>query len=116
MKVLFIDDRPSEIIALWQRSGLESTDTLLPVTPFVSLEKALQQIKDFNPDMIVIGYGLGHPELTGADVVNFLRKNAVKALLVGNSAGGLHQFEQSGVKLEKSIDRNPTNLKKLVQQ
>lgn len=115
-KVLFVDDRPSEINRLWQQSGCESNHELLPVEPFETIERTCQIVHTCQPDIVLVGYGLGKPNITGADVVLALRKDGYRGQIVANSGGGPEQFKRDGVQVDASTNRNFTNLRNILEK
>ncbi len=114
MKILFVDDRLNEIIRQWERSGCVSNHELLPLEPFDSIERTCQTVDDLEPNVVIIGYGLGKPEVTGADVIRALREKGYRGYIVANSGGGVEQFTQAGVEIDGSANRNPRDLKTIV--
>ncbi len=113
MKVFFIDDRPQEIFRLWERSGCESAHELLPVLVFQSVEEALEQVDHFQPDIVLVGYGLSQPE-NGADVIRTLQASNFSGFIVANSGGSDSQFSSAGVAVDFSINRRPERLKTIL--
>lgn len=113
-KVLFVDDRLGEIIRQWQLSGCASNHELLPLEPFDSIERTCQIVNTFEPDVVLIGYGLGKPDITGADVIRSLRQEGYNGNIVANSGGGAEQFSQADVEVDGAADRNPHDLKMVV--
>jgi hypothetical protein len=110
-KVLFVDDRLGEVIRQWDLSGCASSHQLLPLEPFDSIERTCQMVEALEPDVVLIGYGLGKPAITGADVVRSLRQAGYSGYIVANSGGGAEQFSRAGVKVDGTANRNPHDLK-----
>jgi hypothetical protein len=115
MKVMFVDDRIVEIVNQWRLSGCESNCELLPLLPFDSVELTGEMVDTFRPSVIVIGYGLGKPDVTGSDVIQFLRKRGYKGFVVANSGGGAEQFSRDGVEVDGVVNRNPHDLKMVME-
>lgn len=113
-KILFVDDRLDEVIRQWQLSGCANNHELLPLEPFGSIERTCQMVDILNPDMVLIGYGLGKPGITGADVVRSLRQRGYGGCIVANSGGGVEQFNRSGVEVDGTANRNHCDLKTVV--
>lgn len=113
-KILFIDDRLNEVIRQWQLSGCASNHELLPLEPFDSIERTCQVVNTLAPNIVLVGYGLGKPDTTGADVVRSLRQGGYSEHIVANSGGGAEQFNRAGVKIEGTANRNPRDLKMVV--
>lgn len=113
-KVLFVDDRLGEVIRQWQISGCESDHELLPLEPFDSIERTCQMVNTFQPDMLLVGYGLGKPTITGADVFRSLRQGGYNGYIIANSGGGIEQFVRAGVEVDGTANRNPRDLKMVV--
>lgn len=111
MKVLFIDDRLDEIIRQWECSDCENDHELLPLEPFDSIERTCQMVQDFKPDVVFVGYGLGKFNITGADVIRAIREQGYTGYIFANSGGGINQFEKDGVRVDGSVNRNPSQLK-----
>ena len=114
MKILFVDDRLGEIMSLWERSGCLNDHELLPLEPFRSTERTCELVTTYQPDVVFVGFGLGVPHITGADVIRALHSQGFKGEIIGNSGGGTAQFEHEGINLNHSINRNPTNLKDIL--
>lgn len=112
MKILFIDDRLNEIVRQWSLSGCDDDHELLPLTSFTSIEQTRQAVATLQPDVIVIGFGLGVPGVTGADVIRALREQGYDRKVIANSGGGVGLFVRAGVTVDASADRNPEALKK----
>ena len=113
-KILFVDDRLNEVIRQWQLSGCASNHELLPLEPFDSIERTCQMVNTFEPNVVLIGYGLGKPDITGADVVCSLRQGGYSGYIVANSGGGAEQFKRAGVEVNGSVNRNSRDLKTVV--
>ena len=111
MKILFLDDRPQEIKRLWANAGCQHHE-LLPVEKFESVESTLTRIELEKPDIIFIGYGLGHLDITGKDVVIAIREKGFQGLIIANSGGTLEQF--AGVEVDGEVKRNPAILCQLI--
>ena len=114
-KILFIDDRLNEVTHQWQYSGCENDHELLPLEPFKSIERTGQLVKLFRPDVIVVGYGLSNPEITGTDVICALRNQGFCGCVIANSGGGSDQFIQTGVRVDANVDRNAVRLKQALE-
>ncbi|MBT3210793.1 MAG: hypothetical protein HN345_02155 [Planctomycetaceae bacterium] len=113
-KVLFIDDRLDEVIRQWQSSGCASNHELLPLEPFDSIERTCQMVNTFEPDVILIGYGLGKPDITGADVIRSLHEGGYSGYIIANSGSGTEQFNRAGVEIDGTANRSPRDLQKVV--
>jgi hypothetical protein len=113
-KILFVDDRLNEVIRQWRLSGCASNHELLPLEPFDSIERTCRMVNTFGPDVVLVGYGLGKPDITGADVVRSLRKGGYTGYIIANSGGGAEQFNRAGVKVDGTANRNPRDLKIIV--
>jgi hypothetical protein len=113
-KVLFVDDRPGEILHQWQLSGCASDHVMLPLEPFDSIERTCQMVNALEPDLVLVGYGLGKPDITGADVVSSLRQGGYLGSIIANSGGGAEQFNRAGVEVDGTANRNPRELKTVV--
>lgn len=109
-KVLFVDDRLGEVIRQWQESGCASNHELLPLEPFDSIERTCQMVETFQPNVVLIGYGLGKSDVTGADVILILRQRGYKGFIVANSGGGAEQFSRDGVEVDDVANRNACGL------
>lgn len=107
-RVLFIDDRIEEVARQWRFSGCEDKHELLPLEPFNSLERTCQMIDALKPDIILVGYGLGKPNITGSDVVKSLRQRGYSGYVVANSGGGVEQFADA---VDGTANRSPHDLK-----
>lgn len=114
VKVLFIDDRIGEVIRQWQLSGCASNHELLPLEPFDSIERTCQMVNTLGPDVVLVGYGLGKSEITGADVVRSLRQRGYNGRIVANSGSGTEQFNRAGVEVDGTANRNHRDLKMVV--
>jgi len=66
------------------------------------------------PDIVLVGYGLGKPDITGADVIRSLREGGYSGHIIANSGGGAEQFNRAGVKVDGTANRNPRDLKMVV--
>lgn len=113
-KVLFVDDRLDEVICQWQLSGCANNHELITLELFVSIERTCQMVSTFKPNVVVVGYGLGKPDVTGADVVRALRERGYNGYIVANSGGGIEQFDRAGVKIDGTANRNPRDLKEIM--
>jgi hypothetical protein len=113
-KVLFVDDRLGEVIRQWQLSGCASDHELLPLEPFDCIERTCQMVNDLEPNVVLVGYGLGKPNITGADVVRSLRQGGYTGHIVANSGGGAEQFSRAGVEVDGTANRNHRDLKTVV--
>lgn len=113
VRILFIDDRMNEVTRQWQLSGCAAKHTLLPFEPFVSVKKTRETMEKQQPDVVVIGYGLGKQNANGTDVICALRESGYAGFVVGNS-GDPSQFLQSGVEVDGMADRKPETLKSVL--
>lgn len=113
-KVLFVDDRLDEVIRQWELSDCESNHELLSLEPFDSIERTCQMVNTLEPNVVLVGYGLGKSDITGADVVRSLRQGGYSGYIVANSGGGLEQFIRAGVEVDGTVNRNPRDLKIVV--
>lgn len=113
-KVLFVDDRLGEVILQWQLSGCASNHELLPLEPFDSIERACQMVNNLKPNVVLVGYGLGKPDITGADVIRSLRQGGYNGYIVANSGGGAEQFNRAGVEVDGTANKNHHDLKIVV--
>lgn len=114
VKILFVDDRPDEVIRQWQLSGCANNHEMLPLEPFSSIERTCRMVDALKPDLVLIGYGLGKPDITGADVINSIRQRGYSGYIIANSGGGTEQFNQAGVKIDGTANRNPHDLKTVI--
>ena len=113
-KVLFVDDRLGEVIRQWQLSDCASNHELLPLEPFDSIERTCQMVDTLEPNVVLVGYGLGKPDITGADVVRSLRQRGYNGNIIANSGGGAEPFNRAGVEVDGTANRNPRDLKMIV--
>jgi len=117
-KILFVDDRLNEVIRQWELSGCASNHELLRLEPFDSIERTYQIVNSLKPDIVIIGYGLGKSNITGADVVRSLRKGEYgeeySGYIIANSGGGVEQFYQAAVRIDGTANRKPHDLKMIV--
>lgn len=114
-KVLFVDDRLGEVIRQWQLSGCASNHELLPLEPFDSIERTCQMVNTLEPDVVLIGYGLGKQDIiTGADVIQSLRQGGYNGYIIANSGGCAEQFNRADVKVDGTANRNPYDLKMVI--
>ncbi|HEY4506414.1 MAG TPA: hypothetical protein VJJ24_03135 [Candidatus Paceibacterota bacterium] len=113
-KVLFVDDRLDEVIRQWELTGCSSDHELLSLEPFESIERTCQLTTALGPDIIIIGYGLGKPGITGADVIRSLHERGYAGHIVANSGGGVEQFIRAGVEVDGTADRDPHILMSVV--
>jgi hypothetical protein len=112
--VLFIDDRLGEVRQLWAESGCANSHGLLPLEPFDSIEQTVQVVESLKPDIIIVGYGLGKPNVTGANVIQSLRDLGYAGCIIANSGGGMAQFTRAGVAVDASANRSPDRLRKIL--
>jgi DNA-binding response OmpR family regulator len=110
-KILFIDDRPGEIIQQWIASGLAESHILLPLEIFESLNQAEHLVKKYEPDVIVVGHGLSHREINGVDVINHLQKWGYTGIVISNSGGGSKPFIRENIKIHGHTDRDGGKLR-----
>ncbi len=108
MRILFVDDRLEEVFRQWELSGCDNIHELLPLEPFESIERTQELVKTLQPDVIVIGYGLGKPLITGVDVIRSIRASGYSGAVIANSGGGGIQF--TDVQTQGSADRHPSHL------
>lgn len=113
-KVLFVDDRLAEIQCQWQESGCGIHHELLPLEPFDSIERTCSLVHDFQPNVVVIGYGLSKYPTTGSDVIQALRKQGYCGFVVANSGGGIEQFKHDNIEVDGSVDRVGRQLHKVM--
>ncbi len=111
MRIFVVDDRIREIILLWDSSGCASNHELLPLEPFYSIEQTCSMVNTLEPDVVLVGYGLGKTDITGADVARSLRKGGYSGYIVANSGGGAEQFNRAGVEIDDVVNRNPRALR-----
>lgn len=112
-KILFIDDRLNEVIQQWHRSGCADNHKL-HLEQFESLERTCQVVTSFNLDIILVGFGLGKPDITGSDVIRSLRETVYQGHIIANSGGGQEQFDCACVAVDGNAARNPHDLKIIV--
>lgn len=113
-KVLFVDDRLNEVARQWQLSGCGEYHQLLPLEPFESIERTGQMVRDLQPDVIIIGFGLSRPDVNGADVIRSLRNQGFAGYFVANSGGGVAQFAEVDIELNATADRKPERLRNIL--
>lgn len=114
-RVLFVDDRPAEVMLQWKISGCESDGHVpIPIGSFEDIEQTCLVVKMLQPEVVLVGYGLGKPEVTGADVIRSLRQGGYTGYIIANSGGGAEQFERAGVEVNGSANRDPHNLKRIM--
>lgn len=113
-RILFVDDRLDEVIRQWQLSGCASIHELLPLEPFDSIERTCQAVETLEPNVVLVGYGLGKPDITGADVIRSLRQGGYNGNIIANSGSGAEQFNRAGVEVDGTANRNPHDLKMVV--
>jgi hypothetical protein len=120
-KVLFIDDRPNEVLNLWgdaivAKPRYSSEFYLLPVVCFDTEEKSFEMVLIYQPDIIFVGFGLSSTESNGADVIKLLQKINYHGIIVANSGGSIDQFAREGVEIQWSIERSPEKLQKFLEE
>lgn len=115
--VMFVDDRPSEIQAMWNAAPFapfkKGEHRLLAPEVFESIEKTLEQAKNLDPTVIIVGHGLGQQSVTGTDVIRALRKAGYTGWIFGNSGAKGSPFQEEGLLHEidePNIGRDPANL------
>lgn len=113
-KILFVDDRVNEIVQLWTLSGCDENHELLPLRKFESIEQTIEDTQTYQPDVVIVGYGLGKNNLTGVDVIIALQNQNFKGDIITNSGGGVEQFSRSGIKLRRNANRNPIELNNIL--
>jgi hypothetical protein len=116
IKVMFVDDRPEEVLNQWQIAidqmpASSSEFYLLPVEIFDTEEKTLKLALHHKPDLIFVGFGLSSKVSTGADIIKLLHKHEFAGLVVANSGGSVYQFTRKGVLPESSVNRSPEKLR-----
>lgn len=111
MRILFVDDRPNEISRQWEESECSLEHEILPLEPFSSIERTIEQVIKYQPDVILIGYGLGSSKPTGSDVIMALRNQSYKGYIIANSGGGTYQFEHDSIPIDANASRTPDGLK-----
>lgn len=114
LKVMFVDDRPQEVIRQWQTSGCNDVHVLVHVDVFDSVEQTSQLVKSLHPDVVVIGYGLGKSDVTGVDVIRALKGSGFTGKFVANS-GDVTMFDRSDVPTDASADRKSLGLRKALE-
>lgn len=87
----------------------------MPLEVFDSVEHTCRMVDELEPDVVLVGFGLNKPDVTGADVVLSLRKNGYKGRIIANSGAGISQFENANVQMEESANRNPYDLMEILQ-
>lgn len=115
-KIYFVDDRPEEVLRQWHLSGCACNHELGPVTIFETVRQTVEMVKAFEPNIILIGYGLGKYPVTGADVVRALRENGFTGRIIANSGGGAELFTQAGVEVDGTANRNAVDLRKITEE
>ncbi|HEY4511676.1 MAG TPA: hypothetical protein VJH55_02435 [Candidatus Paceibacterota bacterium] len=113
MRILFIDDRVHEVVRQWKLSGCGKDYFLIHPEAFISASKTREMVEKQQPDVVVVGYGLGKIGTTGADVIRVLRGSNYAGFVVGNS-GDPNQFILDGVELDGMANRNPETLKSVL--
>jgi hypothetical protein len=117
IKVMFVDDRPDEVLSQWQKATAEMLVDLfefhlLAIEVFDTTEKTLQSVITYKPDIIFIGFGLSSKISTGADVIHLLREHDYPGLIAANSGGSIGQFTREGIELDiASVNKSPEKLK-----
>ncbi len=114
MKVFFVDDRLEEVDRQWRESRASKACEMCRLEPFCSVERTVQLVQSLDPDLILVGYGLGKPPITGADVIRALREAGYAGRIVANSGGGIGQFERASVSVDGSADRTASGLDEAV--
>jgi len=114
-KILFVDDRPREIIRQWQLSGCGQLHQLLPLEPFESIEQVCQMVKSLQPDVVLIGYGLSKFPITGVDVIRALKNQGYTGYIIANSGGGTELFVRACVEVDASVNRNSHELRRAME-
>jgi hypothetical protein len=112
VRILFIDDRRSEIERLISQSGI-GRDHQVQMHMFRSIEACLSETLRFIPDIIFIGHGLSAYPITGSQVIQFLRAEGITARFIANSGGGQVLFENDGVAVDGSVNRIPGKIAEL---
>lgn len=113
MRVLFIDDRKSEIERLIDQSGI-GRDHEVQVHIFRNTEECIREVHRFSPETIFIGHGISAYPVTGSDVIRELRTAGVNAKFIANSGGGAVLFENDGVWVDGSVNRCAGNIAALL--
>ena len=112
MKVLFIDDRISEIERLVLLSGVNH-HCEVRTHIFTEMSECTRVAETFDPDIIIIGHGLSAYPITGSQVVTHLRARGSRAKMIANSGSGKYGFDSDRVSIDGSVDRNPDKIAKL---
>ena len=111
--IMFVDDRMDEIKQQCAQAGFGDRHTVLHLQPFVSIEQTCCDVKELGPDIVLVGYGLGAKDVTGADVVRALRKEGYRGIIFANSGGPIEQF--SGV-LYDNAERRGYGINEAIQR
>lgn len=77
---------------------------------FHNIKACLSETLQFAPDIIFIGHGLSAFPVTGSEVIRYLRSTGVQAKIIANSGGGQVLFENDGVAVDGSVNRNPNKI------
>jgi len=105
VKVLFVDDRLTEVECQWQESGCDKQHELLPLEVFDSVARTCHLVRSFRPGVVVIGHGLSKHPITGSHVIRTLREQGYTGYIIANSGGGTEQFNRDNVEVDGSADR-----------
>ncbi len=111
-KILFVDNRLDEVERQWMLSGCGNNNELLPLEQFESVKRTCQIVKDLNPTIVVIGFGLGKGLVTGAEVIRHLRQQGYDGYVIANTGGSVEQFTRVGVQVDGTANKEPVGLKR----
>jgi len=113
MKVYFIDDEPEKIQEIWEKVVVSEAFKLVRLKKFISIVDLGKDLQEENPDIIFVDHDLSHT-VNGVDIARYLYKIDCRAMIFGNSAGGLEPFHKEGVVLRRGINKSAENLKNLL--
>lgn len=114
MIILFIDDRIVEVMRQWQSANVLNHEAYFH--HFDTIDGTIDQVRSANPDVVVIGFGLGFAKPTGAEVAIALRVQGYKGLIVANSGGEDCQFTNSGIVPDYSTRRRAELLRQFIEE
>ena len=112
LKVLFIDNRMTEIRRQLKESGVSDEYEILPLKKIDHM--TVYQVSENEPDVIVIGFGLGqfHREYQdGADIIKYLKRKHYRGRFIANTGGGVRLFAQKGAVVDASANRSGEGLR-----
>lgn len=112
MRILFIDDRPHEIEQMVERAGLDTGEVRILV--FASIDQVLLAIAEYQPEVILVGHGLGANRPNGdqvAQAILLLEDDEFNGYVVGNSGGGEVQW---ATYLPHHANRQPDRLRAIL--